>query len=160
MYVGDMDSIKGNVMCPNIIKLPRQKDDTDVMHAVKVAESKHANEIILFGVTGGRIDHTFGNLCVLKYLSEQKIKHKIIDENCEIIMACNEILSFENSVGTLVSVFPFGSSSCTVTYDGMAYPANSKTLHSNEPVGISNSVNSLHASISIESGTAFIVIYK
>lgn len=160
LCVGDMDSVSGDINCSDIIKLPCQKDDTDVMHAVKVAESKHASEIILFGVTGGRIDHTFGNLCVLKYLSEKRIKHKIIDEKCEIIMACNENVSIENKVGALVSVFPFGTRSCTVTYDGMAYPANSKTLHCNEPVGISNCVNSLHASISVKAGTALIFIYK
>lgn len=160
LCIGDMDSVRGDINCSDIIKLPCQKDDTDVMHAVKVAESKHASEIILFGVTNGRIDHTFGNLCVLKYLSEKRIKHKIVDENCEIIMAHNEKIHIENKLGALVSVFPFGSYSCTVTYNGMAYPAKSKVLQCNSPVGISNCVNSLHASISVEAGTALIFIYK
>lgn len=159
LFIGDMDSVTSTIKCLDAIKLPCQKDETDLIHAVKFAESKGASEIILFGATGGRIDHTFGNLCILKYLCEKNIKHKIVDENCEIIMACDEDILIEDKVGSLISVLPFGTDYCTVTYTGMEYPANSKKLYCNFPVGISNNVINFHASISVESGFALIFIY-
>lgn len=161
LCVGDMDSIneKINNKLTGQIKLPCKKDETDVMYAVKTADFKGANEIILFGVTGGRVDHTFGNLCILKYLCERKIKHKIIDENCEILMVSNMTVNIDNKNGAIVSVFPFGIDSCTVTYTGMEYSATSKTLYCSDPVGISNVVNAAYASIRVEFGTALIFIY-
>lgn len=160
LCVGDMDSIEEHIdsMQTAIIRLPDQKDDTDLMYAVKLAESKGAEEIILLGAMGGRIDHTFGNLCVLKYLCEKNIKHKIVDKNCEVIMACNQTVKIENRAGATVSVFPFGCDSCTVTYSGMAYPASSKVLYCNDPVGVSNIVNNKISQINVEHGTVLIFI--
>jgi thiamine pyrophosphokinase len=60
--------------------------------------------------------------------------------------------------GRTVSVFPFGTDHCVVTYHGLQYPMNHGILSSGMPLGVSNVVLSPEASILVESGTALVFL--
>ena len=75
--IGDFDSLQNR----NIQILPERKDVTDTHAAIEYAISKGYDEIELYGVTGGRLDHFFAVMCLLeKY---QDVSIKVIDQqNC------------------------------------------------------------------------------
>ena len=83
--IGDFDSL-------NIQILPERKDVTDTHAAIEYAISKGYDEIELYGVTGGRLDHFFAVMCLLeKY---QDVSIKVIDQqNC--IQLLNFIICFK-----------------------------------------------------------------
>ena len=81
--IGDFDSLQNRQTLENlnIQILPERKDVTDTHAAIDYLLSKGYDEIEIYGVTGGRLDHFFAVICLLeKY---QDIKLKVIDQqNC------------------------------------------------------------------------------
>jgi len=86
--IGDLDSIKDSTLNfyklkSKIVKQKRQ-NDTDVEKSLKYAIQRGFKEVVLLGVTGNRLDHTFCNLgIVIKFF--KKIKLKIIAEESLLI---------------------------------------------------------------------------
>ena len=66
------------------IVLPRRKDDTDTMFAVKEALRRGVTDCLLIGVVGARFDHSFANVSILLYLTSRGARGRIIDDYSEI----------------------------------------------------------------------------
>ncbi len=163
LVMGDMDSIKGALPKKiNFIKFPVEKDDTDMMLCVKKALEMGAEEIIIIGGTGGdRIDHTIANICILKFLDEINISHRLISDTQELlILGEGKSLKIKNLEGHTISVFPFGSDLCKVWYDGLYYKMSGDNIYINSPVGISNRVISRNSIVKILKGSALLIISK
>ena len=158
LVIGDFDSLKTVITDIEIIKLPIEKDDTDTFYATKYAIEKGFKEILLLGCIGGRLDHTYANCSILKYLYDHKVKGTIKDENTEIFYSKEKIF-IENKKGKTLSLFPFGSENCTVTYSGFKYEVENYTINSNAPIGISNIITENKSYIDINSGGVLIMIY-
>lgn len=84
LIVGDFDSYERPGMDVEIIELPREKDDTDTFFAAKEMVRRGAEEFLLVGVIGGRLDHTLGNLSILFMLDTAGKTAKAIDDYCEM----------------------------------------------------------------------------
>lgn len=159
LVIGDFDSLQGDLPIESeIIRLKVEKDDTDLMAAVRIALERGFRDFLLIGGTGGRLDHTYANFCVLQYLAEQ---------GCRARLAGNGSLVYFQGIGTFrlngfkgrtVSVFPFGTSACTVTYHGLKYPLTNHTLVSSFPLGVSNCILEDEAEIQVLEGSALIIL--
>lgn len=158
LIIGDFDSVTGELP-DNIetIRLPAAKDDTDTMAAVKEGFRRGYNNFVLLGALGGRFDHTYANLSTLAYISSLGGKAVLANHNCKIFLIHSSRLTLTKMVGCTVSVFPFGCSSCTVSYDGMLYPLTEYCLHADIPLGVSNQVVNDKAGIIVHSGDALVV---
>lgn len=65
------DSASAAALSPaRAIALPAQKDDTDMVSAVKVGWALGARRFLIAGGLGGRLDHTLGNLAELALVSQ------------------------------------------------------------------------------------------
>ena len=160
MIIGDFDSSEfpENIRC-DIVRLPVHKDDTDTMYCVRECMKMGYKDILLLGVTGGRLDHTFANFCTLLYTAENAVNAKIIDgEN--IIFAITQGMkeNIENMQGHIFSIFPFGCESCKVTLDGFEYPLDEDILKVDTVLGTSNSILSDHAEIILHEGNAICIL--
>ena len=63
LLLGDFDSYTGKLPEGAAVeRLPREKDDTDTMHAVRRALELGFTRISLYCALGGRLDHTLANL--------------------------------------------------------------------------------------------------
>lgn len=71
LLIGDFDSLK--IVPDNIekIKLNEIKDDTDVFDALMEGIKRGYKSFILYGVIGGRFDHTFANIQILLFLKNK-----------------------------------------------------------------------------------------
>ena len=68
LVVGDFDSLGTAPDHPNIIRMPVEKDDTDTLASIRIGLEKGYRQFELYGVTGGRADHTIANLQCLLFL--------------------------------------------------------------------------------------------
>ena len=91
LIVGDFDSHENPNMDVETIVLPRIKDDTDTVFAVKEALGRGFEEFLLLGVIGARLDHTLGNVSILLMLDTMGKTAKIVDDFSEMeIVSRNE----------------------------------------------------------------------
>ena len=160
MIIGDFDSSEfpENIRC-DIVRLPVHKDDTDTMYCVRECMKMGYKDILLLGVTGGRLVHTFANFCTLLYTAENAVNAKIIDgENIIFAMTQGMKENIENMQGHIFSIFPFGCESCKVTLDGFEYPLDEDILKVDTVLGTSNSILSDHAEIILHEGNAICIL--
>ena len=69
LIVGDFDSHPAPDLAAETITLPREKDDTDTVYAVKEALRRGYEDFLLLGAIGGRLDHTLANIQLLILLA-------------------------------------------------------------------------------------------
>lgn len=159
LLIGDFDSIQTQI--PNdveTIRLPTEKDDTDMMAAIKEAINRGFDDFVLLGAFSGRPDHSYANLCAMQFLSVQGCKAVLADISCFVFLLNKGKLVLNDFKGRTVSVFPFGDYSCTVSYEGMKYPLSEACISSCNPLGVSNEIISDEAYIIVHSGSAVIFL--
>ena len=84
LIVGDFDSHENPHLGTETIVLPREKDDTDTVFAVREAVRRGFQDFLLTGVIGGRLDHTLGNLSLLLFLDAQGRRALALDDYAEM----------------------------------------------------------------------------
>lgn len=157
IIIGDMDSIKGDYSSKNIEIYPAKKDFTDSELAIKHAISKGYTEILMFGMIGTRMDHTFSNLSLLFGYKDSNIT--IIDEHNIIYLVSGEI-TINASCGDIVSILPFSGDLIGVTAYGLEYPLLNSTIKFGTSLGVSNKMTEDACHIEIKEGTALVIRSK
>ncbi len=162
LIVGDFDSFKG--VAPKTIetkKLNIHKDDTDMFCAVKEGINRGYSSFVILGGVGGRLDHTYANLCVLEYLSDNGYENLLLGKKDKAFIMNKGKKTILGRDGDNISIFPFGTDLCTVTYNGLLYDMQNETLYSNlkyGPMGVSNSFLNNEAEVILHKGKALVVI--
>ncbi len=89
LVIGDFDSWNEPLtgLDADIISLPREKDDTDTMAAIKEGLKRGFKEFTLIGVSGGRMDHSLVNIYSLLYLKEHGAHGIIADDHSKMELA-------------------------------------------------------------------------
>ena len=105
VLIGDMDSISVHPSGEEIIKLNVMKDETDTEAAARIAIERGADELIIVGATGTRLDHSLANLLLLKQLSEKNIKAQIRDEKNDV-RYIDSSFEIDGREGDILSVIP------------------------------------------------------
>ena len=72
LIVGDFDSLGTVPQGANVIRHPVEKDDTDMMLAVKTGLERGCRTFVLYGGLGGRLDHTYANFQTLTCPSRRR----------------------------------------------------------------------------------------
>ena len=159
LVIGDFDSGETVSENPNmqVIRLNPIKDDTDTACAYAQAVNRGYKNIVLFGGTGGRLDHTFANFDLCAHAKTQGVALAIVDDHHEIFALQNEIRVIKGDAGKYVSVFAVGGP-CTVSLRGFAYPLEKYTFAPFSGLGVSNETTAEQAEIEVEKGTALIFI--
>lgn len=154
--IGDFDSMSDDAkrwMNERIItytQFPSEKDKTDSALALSRAIKWGAKEIIMFGYTGSRLDHTLANILLLVQLRKLGVTGTIIDNNNLIMLIENQIdlIKEEFLNFKYVSVLPL-SEHVTLDMLGFKYEVKDLTMEfgANEGRGISNEILSDRAHI-------------
>ncbi len=83
--VGDFDSVNASEMAlikqtaGSFKQYPVEKDETDLEIAIKLALENKPCMIYLFGVTGGRLDHTLINIQLLYQIVQAGVRGLLVD---------------------------------------------------------------------------------
>lgn len=80
LVVGDFDSHEKPDFCAETIVLPRAKDDTDSVYAIKTAIDRGFDDFILIGAIGNRLDHSLVNAYALLDLYKKGFNAIAVDD--------------------------------------------------------------------------------
>lgn len=155
--VGDFDSLGAIPDHNNILRFPKEKDETDMALCARIAEERGARTIHLFGGTGGRLDHTLANLSLLGELSSRGIRSFLYGLDFTATAITNGTLTFPKGYRGTVSVFCLGKPALGVTETGLYYGVEDATLDAYVPLGVSNEFTEEQAQISVQNGTLLVL---
>lgn len=157
LIVGDFDSHKQPDTGTETIVLPREKDDTDTVFAVKEAVGRGFEEFLLVGVTGGRFDHTFGNVSILLYLDSIGKTARIMDDYAEMEIVSGKAAEIRNGF-SFFSLLNISGTARGITIRGAKYPLEGAEIRSEYQYGISNEVlPGETATVSVKEGRLLLV---
>lgn len=157
LLVGDFDSQAAPLTKSETIKLNPIKDDTDTAVAFQEAVKRGFRHIVLFGATGGRLDHSFANFDLCAFAAEQGTELLIADNHHKIFALNEETVTIGGDKTKYVSVFAVGGP-CTLSLEGFYYPLKDYTFTPFCGLGVSNETVEEKATIDVKQGTALIFI--
>lgn len=118
-------------------KLVAEKDDTDLEAAIKHAIDAGCDEIIVYGATGGRIDHQIAAQALILKFIKQKIWITLMDElNIISILPPDEYNL--TVVNHYQSFFAVSETVKNLTITGVKYELKDYDLAVDDPLCISN----------------------
>lgn len=136
-----------------IVRLPREKDDTDMLAALKEGLARGYRQFRIYAGTGGRFDHTLANIQCLLFLKKNDAVGYLVDGTGMILVLENEAVHFQKNLEGYLSLFSMVEESRGVTIEGMKYPLKDAVVKNDFPIGISNEFIGEEAVISVENGT-------
>lgn len=145
--VGDFDSIENIKLLETFkhIRLPMRKDDTDTQVAIEYLIEKGYNDIVLYGVTGGRLDHFMVIICLLQKFRQYKLS--VFDEQNKIYLLKSGTHRIKKEGYQYVSFF--ACQELLISIEGCQYELNEYRLTSNNPLCVSNEIKNEYCSITI-----------
>lgn len=153
--VGDFDSLGYEPEGCETLRLPVEKDDTDMVAAARLAMERGYDRLCFLGVLGGsRFSHSVAALQTLGWLAGQGIAAEIIDSACRVT-ALKGTGEWPTSARGSVSVFALGGPA-VVSIEGLKYDLCRHELGI-FPLGVSNSFVGLPARISVHEGVVLVV---
>ena len=156
--IGDLDSISKYTLKyysgkSNIIKIKRQ-NDTDVEKCIKFAIKKELNHIVLTGVTGDRLDHTFCNLGIVIKFSHLAIIRIVAESS--LLAPYTGNVNLKTCSGETISLYGFDSKT-RILSEGLYYPLKNIAL----PFGVRESTSNLATGnkikLQISGGVIFVI---
>ena len=160
VLLGDFDTLgepKDIDKRTEILRVPAEKDFTDTQLAIETAIARGANDIVIIGGLGGRLDHTLSNLGILEDLCARHIFALITDGQSRV--------RYLNATSMLVarSEFRYLSLLCAtdrargVSVEGCRYPLKNATLTRNAQYAVSNEIEGNCALISVKRGALYVI---
>lgn len=164
--VGDFDTAEESLVaryeerCITIRHKP-EKDATDTELAVDEALERGAEQIVLLGATGSRMDHTMANIHMLYRVLQQGKHAWILNENNRISLHKKSfVLNRDELFGKYISFLPFFGEVTGMTLKGFRYPLSGKTLTAGISLGISNEGREETMEVSFLSGYVLMIEAK
>lgn len=157
LILGDFDSLGRVPGGKNILRYAVEKDDTDMLLAVKEGLARGASTFVLYGGVGGRLDHTYANLQTLVYLAERGAAGYLLGEGTAASAVKNGKLTFPADLEGNISVFCPDGTAEEVALRGLYYPLENAVLTSGFPLGVSNHFTGRPAVVSVGRGTLLVM---
>ena len=158
LAVGDFDSLGHRPNHPNVIQLPAEKDDTDMVFALRKGLELGYRRFVLLGGVGGRLEHTLGNLQLLDWLACQGGQGFLAGEKTAATCIRDGMsVAFPPSMTGYLSVLCNSGRAEGVDLTGLKYPLNGYTLTGSFPLGVSNQFLGQEASVSVKQGSLLLI---
>ena len=149
--LGDFDSL-GYIPEGSRV-FPVEKDDTDVMLAIRHGLRAGFREFLIYGgMEGKRLDHTVANLQALAFLRTEGARGYLIGREQVATVIEKETAVFGAGSSGILSAFCLGKDALGVTIRGLQYPLEDGALTADFPLGVSNHFVGKEAEITVKSG--------
>ncbi|HBG6281270.1 MULTISPECIES: thiamine diphosphokinase [Clostridium] len=157
LVIGDFDTLHYKPNHPNVITLSEEKDDTDMLAAMREGINKGYSIFHIYCGMGGRIEHTIANMQLLAYLSQHNRKGLLFGQDCIITAVTNGSIEFSSNAKGRISVFSFSNISTGVYLKGLKYKLDNATLTTTFPIGVSNEFTGKESVVTVTDGTILVV---
>ncbi|OZG55367.1 thiamine pyrophosphokinase [Bifidobacterium tissieri] len=143
--IGDFDSVSDDfsayIGLKNITRLPSEKDETDMLSAVKIGWAQGARRFHIYGGLGGRLDHTLANMQMLARVACHGgigFLHGNGFVATSIADATLDFAAWDAPNRSMVSVFAHSDRAHGVTIRGLKYEVDDVDLRNTRALGVSN----------------------
>ncbi|AYC29201.1 thiamine diphosphokinase [Paenisporosarcina cavernae] len=166
LAIGDFDSVsdvnweKLQELSIELKKVSAEKDETDLELALEASLKWHPTNIIVTGVTGGRLDHFYSAIQAVlawKEVNQQvdvSIQNKL--NSMEILLPGDHNISVDKHY-PYISFFPLRQTIHGFTLKGFKYNVENNSIHFGETKYTSNELIDKNATISISSGICLMI---
>ena len=160
IIIGDFDSLGHIPTKPQTIRYPAEKNDTDLMLAIKTGLKGNYRQFVLYGGIGGRLDHTLANIQALTYLANRDAQGYLIGQGTVMTGIRNSTLTFNQKMEGYLSVFSLDGTAEGISLRGLKYPLSDATLKNDWPLGVSNEFTEKTAMITVKNGSLLVLWYS
>lgn len=156
--VGDFDSL-GYIPkeAYNLSVYPAEKNDTDMRIAYLKGLEAGCKDFVLFGGTGGRYDHLFANIQLLKEISEKEGRGFLFGDKTAFTVVTDGEICIPAKKNGNISVFSLTNHSRFVNIKGLKYQTDKITLTNSYALGVSNEFTGEDVVVSVKSGSLLVV---
>ena len=157
LIVGDFDSHKNPNLPIETIALPREKDDTDSVFALKTAISRGFKDFLFIGMIGARLDHGLGNLYMLIKCHEEGLKALMLDDYSEMQIVGKQE-AYITDTYPYFSLLNITGLARGITIRDAKYPLENAQIKQDYQYGISNEVlPNKKAAVSVSEGQLLLI---
>lgn len=157
LIIGDFDSLEYIPKHKNVVKLPVEKDITDMLAAVNAGLEKGFKKFIIYGGLGGRADHSYANYQVLNYLAKNGCIGVMVDREFAVTSLHKGNVKFNRRFKGTLSVFAQGKSAKGVTIKGFKYELTDGKLKNDFPLGVSNEFTGKTGLVEVKEGSLLVM---
>ncbi|HIE37724.1 MAG TPA: thiamine diphosphokinase [Anaerolineales bacterium] len=163
VVIGDLDSLEPDLRAElaeagaQFLTRSPAKDETDLELALLYAVRQGAEEVLILGALGGRIDQTVANLLLLAHPALAGVRVRVIEGAQTAFLIRDEAL-IEGRPGDTVSLIPLGGDARGVTAEGLRWPLREGTLRFGPARGVSNILLGRQARVHVREGMLLCVI--
>ena len=163
LIVGDFDSVDKSLLLKyqnvQTRKFLPEKDFTDTELAIEEAINYGYKDIVIFGATGTRLDHTMANIMLIERYIKSDINIKIVDDN-NYIQILNKNITLNKKEGYYLSIVPITDYIEGLTLKGLKFPLNNVKVNRGSTLCISNEVIDIRAEIQITNGIGLLFLSR
>lgn len=162
ILIGDFDSVNENQRqailqmkeeAPErVVVLKPEKDDTDMLAALRLGLEKGYDYFLIYGGCGGRMEHTLANIQCLLFLKNKGAVGYLMDGSGMVFVMKNEEVKLRDNLEGYFSLFCLGKEAKGVSIKGMKYELTDYLMTNDFPIGVSNEFIGKEATISVEEG--------
>jgi thiamine pyrophosphokinase len=164
LLIGDLDSVDPALVASyEALGVPIErhavnKDQTDLELALEAALARQADEVVIVGALGGRLDHALANVLILAQ-RDWPVRLWIHDgrQQATLLRGPADFL-LQSRPGRVVSMIPLSERVTGISYEGFEYPLTHATLELGSTRGVSNRLLSANARIQVENGLLLLVL--
>ncbi|MBQ7776513.1 MAG: thiamine diphosphokinase [Lachnospiraceae bacterium] len=135
-----------------VVVLKPEKDDTDMLAALRLGLEKGYDYFLIYGATGGRLEHTLANIQCLLFLKNHGAVGYLMDGSGMIFVMQNEEVKLRANLEGYFSLFCLGKEAKGVTIKGLKYELEDYTMSNAFPIGVSNEFIGQEATVSVRDG--------
>lgn len=168
LIIGDFDSVSGDEKedlhdiegrAPGkICTLPTEKDDTDMLAAIREGLKRGYRRFEIYGSQGGRLSHTIANIQCLSFLKDQGAEGILVEKNSRVFLIREETAMIPEEWQGYISLFSYGKQAEGVTIRNLKYELDNAVLTDSFPIGVSNEFIGKPASVTAGKGTLLAVV--
>ncbi len=135
-----------------VVVLKPEKDDTDMLAALRLGLEKGYDYFLIYGGCGGRMEHTIANIQCLLYLKNHGAVGYLMDGSGMVFVMKNEEVKLRDNLEGYFSLFCLGKEAKGVNIRGMKYELTDYVMTNDFPIGVSNEFIGKEATISVKDG--------
>ncbi|MBQ6508954.1 MAG: thiamine diphosphokinase [Flexilinea sp.] len=157
LIIGDFDSWEDPHLAVETIVLPREKDDTDTMAAVREAVRRGFDRFLLLGVFGDRLDHTLANVYLLTWLDNRGKQAMAVDDFSEMEIVSRNPAYIEDRF-PFFSLLNISGLAEGVTIKNAGYPLENAAVSGEYQYAVSNQpLPGMTAEVTVKKGSLLLI---
>ncbi|MGL5540180.1 MAG: thiamine diphosphokinase [Erysipelotrichaceae bacterium] len=152
--IGDFDSYGeelGTIQADTLIRLNKEKDESDTQVALQYAATLGYERIIVYGAFGGRVDHELANLSLLAH---SEVPFVLMNETNWVEVVTPSLQTYPKHY-TYFSILPIEPSCLSLS--GVKYPLDHQTITPGEIYTISNEIQEV-AQLQLHFGKVYVLL--